>query len=104
MIIKFSETISLGEWYKVGSGEWARQSIDEKSVNTPFESRGTSVYFYHNVCDTFGLQFTGLLRGLKVAFKSIYPEGLNFPQDQEEEAKQFVDNFLIKMSGLKAFV
>ena len=107
MIIKVSNSLTLGEWYTTPGKTWIRQDITYPQIKTFKEycsSEITRVYFFPNICETFGLFFMGSLRPLKNIFRSMYGDGLNFKQDQVDEAKEFVDQFLKKIVNLKAFI
>jgi hypothetical protein len=96
MIIRFSKDITLSEWCEVNDPSvhltWCRKLVPDINSNYPYILVGI---FPHN--STNSVIFYGKLYFMRQHFPSKLFNDLM-------SAKKYADNFLIKMSGLTAFL
>ena len=98
--IKISDSLTLGEWYNIPTGCWAKKNINTLVI----EIDASKVYLYPNAINTFTVFFTESLFFLNEIFRSTLQNEFDFlNHNQVDEAKEFIDNFLIRMSKIKYF-
>ena len=116
MKLILNQNLILDDWCQLQDNpvrDWIRLTKHTKSLTYREHCKLdiTRVYFYETVSNTFHYVFAGKLHFLNQVYRDIYGEELRklgqasfFDHTQAEEAKNHIDDFMVRIFKIKSFI